>query len=238
MKSRAVVFWLAVLFLFSGAMTFWIGWRMMGRASEATTARQSGTFKQLTDFTLTDQHGVPFHSRTLSGKVWIASFFFTNCPSACRMQNTQVANLQRDYRDADVHFVSMTCDPDRDTPAALSQYAHLFGANPDRWHFLTGNLDDIKSIGQLLQTTVEAEMHSDRLFVIDREGKTRGGFRSTQPEQFSDLKTLVDELLAGRPEQERDDNPSPQGNDPTNEAENVQTHEAEVVGSNAVEISK
>jgi protein SCO1/2 len=210
MRNRAAVFWLAVLFLFAGAITCWTAWRMLGRASglepvvssqvpdkAGAAARTLVGVDRLTAFTLTDQRGEAFQSAQLVGKVWIASFFYTSCPSVCRMQNSQVANLQRDYQtDEDVHLVSITCDPVRDTPATLAQYAELFGANPDRWHFLTGDFELIKAIGQLMKTSVEQAVHSDRLFVIDRQGIVRGGFRSTEPEQMAELKTMVGRLLA------------------------------------------
>jgi protein SCO1/2 len=150
----------------------------------------------LTEFTLTDQHGQPFESKSLQGKVWVASFFFANCPQICRMQNMQVAKLQNKYADRGVELVSITCDPQRDTPAALASYAEMFNAEAEHWHFLTGDLLYIRRIGaEIFQVAVEEETHSDRLLVIDRDGKIRGTYRATKPEQFAALESTLDELL-------------------------------------------
>ena len=71
------------------------------------------------DFTLTDQSGQPFGSAELKGKVWIASFFFASCPATCRQLNQALAGVQAATPD-DVILVSLTCDPDNDSPEVLS----------------------------------------------------------------------------------------------------------------------
>jgi cytochrome oxidase Cu insertion factor (SCO1/SenC/PrrC family) len=211
MKSKALVFWVAVLFVFTGVTACWLGWRSANRvnaveqssgpgadAQEALDGDDSSNAKVLlTQFTLTDQRGKKFHSQDMQGKVWIASFFYASCPQVCRMQNIQVANLQRDYAGQDVEFVSITCDPERDTPGALSEYARLFSADPNRWHFLTGDFDYIKRIGgEMMKVTVEKEVHSERLIVLDRGGEIRGAFMATDPQQMAELKKCVDAILA------------------------------------------
>jgi protein SCO1 len=92
------------------------------------------------DFALIDQNGYPVGRSDLDGKVWIASFLFTNCPDECPLLTAEMARLQSDTAHiADLRLVSISVDPDRDTPAVLSQYAERFNANPGRWLFLTGD---------------------------------------------------------------------------------------------------
>jgi cytochrome oxidase Cu insertion factor (SCO1/SenC/PrrC family) len=92
------------------------------------------------DFALIDQHGHPVRRGDLEGKVWIASFIFTNCPDECPLMTAEMARLQPDLAQAqDVRLVSISVDPDHDTPAVLSQYAARFNADPGRWLFLTGD---------------------------------------------------------------------------------------------------
>jgi cytochrome oxidase Cu insertion factor (SCO1/SenC/PrrC family) len=92
------------------------------------------------DFALIDQNGRPVGRSDLDGKVWIASFLFTNCPDECPLLTAEMARLQSDTAHiADLRLVSISVDPDRDTPAVLSQYAERFNANPGRWFFLTGD---------------------------------------------------------------------------------------------------
>jgi protein SCO1 len=96
------------------------------------------------DFALIDQRGRPVRRSDLEGKVWIASFIFTNCPDECPLMTSEMARLQSDLAHmADLRLVSISVDPDRDTPAVLLQYAERFNADPDRWFFLTGDKQDI-----------------------------------------------------------------------------------------------
>ena len=148
-------------------------------------------------FELTDQSGKTFNSESLAGKVWVGSIFFADCPSTCRVQNNRVAELQREFGDQGVEFVSITCDPANDTPARLAEYSRLFGADPAKWHFLTGDLLLIREIGNnKFGIVVEEEVHSDRLIVFDREGQVVGTYRSTQRDEFLKAQQKLRDLLA------------------------------------------
>src|SRR5207244_837513 len=74
----------------------------------------------------------------LRGKIWIADFIFTSCAGTCPMMSAQMRKLQ-DSLPADIRLVSFSVDPGRDTPAVLASYATHFGAEPQRWVFLTGD---------------------------------------------------------------------------------------------------
>jgi protein SCO1/2 len=92
------------------------------------------------DFALIDQRGRPVQRTDLEGKVWIASFIFTSCPDECPLMTAEMALLQSDLAHlADVRLVSITVDPERDTPAVLLQYAERYHADPARWFLLTGD---------------------------------------------------------------------------------------------------
>jgi cytochrome oxidase Cu insertion factor (SCO1/SenC/PrrC family) len=92
------------------------------------------------DFALTDQSGRPVRRADMEGKVWIASFIFTNCPDECPLMTAEMAQFQSDWTHVpDLRLVSISVDPERDTPAVLSQYADRFHADPERWLFLTGD---------------------------------------------------------------------------------------------------
>jgi cytochrome oxidase Cu insertion factor (SCO1/SenC/PrrC family) len=92
------------------------------------------------DFALTDQHGRPVRRADLEGKVWIASFIFTNCPDECPLMAAEMAELQAEFAYApDLRLVSISVDPERDHPAVLSQYADRLNADPERWLLLTGD---------------------------------------------------------------------------------------------------
>lgn len=135
-------------------------------------------------FTLTDQTGQPFDSATLRGRVWIVSFLFTSCGSICPLLTTQVGNLQRRLSDVDVHFVSITVDPEIDTPDVLAAYAERHDADPRRWKFLTGPRESVRSVTVDVFHASMGEpdsrapgydiAHSGKLFLVDRQGVLRG----------------------------------------------------------------
>jgi cytochrome oxidase Cu insertion factor (SCO1/SenC/PrrC family) len=144
-------------------------------------------------FKLTDQDGQVFDSASLDGKVWVASFFFTNCPAICWRMNQALAAYQQTHPDSQAKFVSITCDPDNDTPAALKTYANHFKADPKRWTFLTGDMTQIQAVGQdSFKIAVVKGDHSDRACVVDKSGKVRGRFRLTEPDQAEMLDRLLD----------------------------------------------
>lgn len=90
-------------------------------------------------FTLVERSGHPVTRADLLGKVWIANFIYTRCPSECPLMSHAMARLQDTFAaERDVRLVSMTVDPAYDTPEVLARYAQRFAAHPQRWLFLTG----------------------------------------------------------------------------------------------------
>ena len=150
----------------------------------------------LAPFTLTDQTGNAFDSTSLRGKVWIGSVFFANCPGPCFRENQALADILREIDAPDLVVVSLTCDPENDTPEVLRRYADRFEADPGRWKFLTGDMAVIKEVandGFLLPA--EVGVHSERGVVFDRRGRLRGGYHLLQPDKVELLKKLVREVL-------------------------------------------
>jgi cytochrome oxidase Cu insertion factor (SCO1/SenC/PrrC family) len=207
MNVSAVKYWLLSLVVLAAAYGSFVAWRGMHgpAASTARTAPRKTTSASanlptggpVTAFELTDGRGQKFDSASLRGKIWVGSFFFTNCPAICWRMNQALAAWQQTHPQSDVRFVSITCDPENDTPEALARYAAHFKADPARWTFLTGPFDEIKRIGnESFQVAVEKETHSDRAFVVDRQGTVRGRFRLTEPDQLELLTRLLDALAA------------------------------------------
>jgi cytochrome oxidase Cu insertion factor (SCO1/SenC/PrrC family) len=150
--------------------------------------------RAVADFSLTDQSGRPFGSAELRGKVWIASFFFASCPATCRQLNLGLADVLA-AAPADVMVVSLTCDPDNDTPETLTRYGEIFHADPARWKFLTGAMPDLRRVGRdIFQVAFEKGVHSERVFVVDRDGRIRG--RYSVLTNGSVDKPQVDKLVA------------------------------------------
>ena len=155
-------------------------------------------------FTLRDQTGAEVSSTALEGRVVLGAIFFANCPGPCFRENQAIADILREIDDPNLLVVSLTCDPDNDTPEALARYAARFDADPARWKFLTGDLTLIEQVGQkVFRLPVELGVHSERGVVFDRRGRLRGGYHLLDPDKVRQLVALIREVLAdtaGAPE--------------------------------------
>jgi protein SCO1/2 len=147
------------------------------------------------EFSLTDQNGKTVTRADLAGKVWIADFIFTNCAGTCPMLTDTMIRLQGALP-KEVHLVSFSVDPGRDTPDVLAAYAAKVEADKDRWHFLTGEKEklydlSIKGFKLALEDTggtdAEPITHSTRLVLVDKEGKIRGYYGGTDKEEMKKL---------------------------------------------------
>jgi len=213
-KGSALPYWLTLIVVLATAYGVWrTGAGRSDRDGPSSAADRNPTVADapgLENFTLTDQTGKLFDSRALDGQVWVANFFFTTCPSTCLAQNRRLAELQHDPDLADVQFVSISCDPDTDTPEVLADYAARFQADPSRWRFCTGPLDYIQRIGRdMMGLAVRHNTHSERAIVFDRSGKVRGRFLVTDTfasNQRDMLRTVLAECVKEPvPTQPRDD---------------------------------
>ncbi len=158
-------------------------------------------------FELTDQDGHAFGTAQLQGRVWVASFLFTSCSQACPVLSSQLANLRsRIAHHGDrVEVVSITVDPETDTPERLREYRARFG-DPARWTLLTGSPDDVRATTsraffqvEPTRTDIEAApgydiLHGTGVILVDRDGRARGLF-PTDGEGIDRLALAIDHLL-------------------------------------------
>ena len=119
------------------------------------------------DFSLVERSGRPVSAGDLRGRVWIADFIYTQCRDTCPLQSRAMAALRTDLKGyGDLRSVSISVDPLTDTPALLSRYADRYGADPERWLFLTGELGEIRRIVQdgfrLSAAPVDGHTHDSR----------------------------------------------------------------------------
>jgi protein SCO1/2 len=152
------------------------------------------------DFVLTDQSGRVFDSRkTVDGKVWVANFIYTSCSGPCPRMTSQFRKLRDEIQDPpELRMVSFTIDPKRDTPEALNTYAQSFGANPDKWYFLTGAQPDLHKLSRnvFMLGDIDGSLeHSSRFVLIDRHSRIRGFYDSSDSESMQQLKTDLQALL-------------------------------------------
>jgi protein SCO1 len=149
---------------------------------------------------LTERSGRVLTDVDLTGDVWVADFIFTRCPSSCPRITSVMKGLQGRLQGTNVRLVSISVDPDFDTPEVLTRYATSFGADPDRWWFLTGKESEIydlilnrfhisvaKTDESAAKQGAEAVAHSDRLVLVDRGNTVIGVFDSGEPKEIDDL---------------------------------------------------
>ena len=152
----------------------------------------------LSDFELIERSGKTVSSNDLLGQPYVVSFFFTTCPSTCPMQNEKLKILQEEFYGKDVRFLSVSCDPEVDTPAVLTEYAKRFEADADQWLFLTGDLNYIRRVGaEVFRLPVNRRFHTDRFVLVDGKGAIAAIYEWPEPEQFDRLKQDISKLLVG-----------------------------------------
>jgi protein SCO1/2 len=144
-------------------------------------------------FRLTDQHGRPFGSQELAGRVWVASFIFTRCETVCPAVTRKMARIQDRTRNLEpaLHLVSFSVDPEHDTPERLAEYARAHRASPRMWTFLTGPADAVReTVEKGLRVTMERDAgdpspaaitHGSHLVLVDGEGRIRGYYDPETP---------------------------------------------------------
>lgn len=156
----------------------------------------------LGSFSLTERSGREITEKDLEGRPWIADFVFTRCKATCPVLTSKMKSLQETLKGTDVRLVSISVDPEHDTPEVLAKYARSFGADADRWWFLTGDRErtyrlirqkflqsaEPASAEEIAQGS-EAIHHDVRLALVDRENRLVGVFDSTDPEA---VRRLVD----------------------------------------------
>ena len=156
------------------------------------------------EFNLTDQDGRRVALKELRGKVLAVTFIFASCTDTCPLLTAKLAAVQDRLGAAfgpDVRFVSITVDPERDTPHVLKRYAQAHRANPAGWSFLTGTPAEIRGVaasyGVIYKKTPSGDVdHTFLTSLVDRGGTLRVqymGVRFDPDELLHDLQGLSKE---------------------------------------------
>ena len=172
---------------------------------------------QIADFALTNQNGQAVSLADLRGHVWVGDIIFTTCPGPCLKMTRQMKELQDALPPrSQAKLVSLTTYPEYDTPPILKAYAERFGADPNRWMFLTGTKKEIAklAIESLKLTAIEKKpeerespndlfIHSTIFVIVDKRAQLRGVFETTGDD--IDPQKVKTEILSGirRLERER-----------------------------------
>ena len=134
------------------------------------------------DFLLTNQDSILISNDDMIGKVYVLEFFFTRCPDICIEMNQNMKLLDEEFGDSkDFGIVSITIDPNNDTPSVLKKYSEALDVKSQNWHFLTGQKDyiyDLANIGFNIFANQNSNFiggfeHQGYFALIDKDGYIR-----------------------------------------------------------------
>lgn len=154
----------------------------------------------ISDFTFTNQNGKIISQKDYAGKVYVADFFFTTCPTICPMMTKNMVDVQNALKDNNqVMLLSHTVMPDVDSVPVLKKYAVKHGVDDNKWNLVTGKKEDIYSIARKSYLAVklgEPEelydmVHTENFVLVDQKRRVRGFYDGTKKE---DMERLIDDV--------------------------------------------
>jgi protein SCO1/2 len=181
-----------------------VGGRTPGLGHKAEEGERLSVIGPAPAFTLIAQDGHRLALNGLRGKVVVVTFIYTSCTDTCPLLTAEMAALQNDLGPdfgSKVFFVSITVDPERDTPEVLSRYAQAHGANLAGWAFLTGTPEEVRTVARQYGVYVKQHAagdvaHTFLTSILDQRGTLRAqyvGVRSDPDELLRDLQSLLAE---------------------------------------------
>ena len=170
----------------------------------ARAGRELPVLAELPAFSLLDEQGRSFRRDDLLGRVWIADFVFTACSDACPRLQQKMKRIQDRLvpleQGGNIGLLSITVDPERDTPQKLRQYGQIFGARDGLWRYLTGPQQEVErtvvkgfhiamaKMPAPLESDSHTEafdiMHGERLVLVDAKGRIRGYYDADEPDKL------------------------------------------------------
>ena len=148
-------------------------------------------------FQFVNQDGVSVTDKTVAGKIYIANFFFTNCPGICKRLTVQIHAVQTAFlHDDNVLILSHSVTPENDSVPRLKEYALDFGVISNKWHLLTGKRTAIYDIARKAyfadedmgeQKSSNDFLHTENVLLIDRHKRIRGVYKGTSTKEIQDI---------------------------------------------------
>lgn len=162
-------------------------------------------YPKMIDFTFTNQDSVKVTAKSMKGKIWIADFFFVNCPTICPTMTKELKRVNEATKDISQHlqFMSFSINPKRDTPSQLRKYRTKYKIKAKNWVFLTGDEAFTNELGinnfQIFsgqdENSAGGYAHSGAFTLVDKEGYVRGVYLGTDPKDVNRLIKDIRKLL-------------------------------------------
>jgi len=162
-------------------------------------------YHQIADFAFVNQVGDTITNADVAGKIYVADFFFTSCPTICPIMKKEMLRVYEKYQDnPNFKILSHSIDPTYDTQPVLKDYAEKLGIeDASTWNFLTGDQEKIFEIAQTSYITTamadQAEpggfVHTGAFLLVDGKGRIRGAYDGTKKDQVDCLMADLPKLL-------------------------------------------
>jgi len=156
-------------------------------------------FYEIPKFSFVNQNGLEISHHQYFGKIYVADFFFSTCPTICPVMSSQMARLQAMIKNEalqdSIMLISHSVDPIHDTPEVLLAYSQKIGADLSNWNFVTGDTSDIYYQGKqgyLISALPDSKapggfLHSDQFILIDQNRHIRGYYDGTSTAEVDKL---------------------------------------------------
>jgi protein SCO1/2 len=156
---------------------------------------------RIADFTLTDQEGKAITTKETVGKIHVANFFFTSCPSICPKMTNHFSEIQKEFQNnEEVMLLSFSVTPWVDSVARLKEFAHLHSIQSNKWHLLTGDKNKINTLARKSYFAEEEPgfskdstefLHTENFILVDKQSRIRGIYKGTLA---LDTKRLIEDI--------------------------------------------
>lgn len=163
------------------------------------------TLHTISQFHFTDQFGDTVSNKTVAGKIYIADFFFSKCPSICPKITANLKAVYEHYKNNNaVSFISHSVTPEIDSVLVLKKYAEEKGVTNHQWHFVTGNKNDIYNMARRSYFIEQQQgfskdstefLHTENFVLVDQQGHIRGLYNGTLPIEVNRIIEDIDALL-------------------------------------------
>lgn len=209
-NKRKVYFWFVSLVICVPLLAFALvryvesNNRSLPYYGENFTEIKENEARKVGAFEFTNQDGKMLTSKFVEGKIWVACYFFTTCPTICPKMIAGMGDIQQAFPDEDqIKMVSFTVDPDKDTPELLKHYANIRNINTSQWNLVTGTKKDLYKYARKELTLMATDgdggpqdfIHSDRLVLVDQNNLIRGYYDGTEPNEVKQLITDIKKLI-------------------------------------------
>jgi protein SCO1/2 len=168
-------------------------------------------YQTIPPFKYVNQYGDSISDKNLAGKIYVADFFFTSCPSICPVMQRNMLTVYNTFKNTDdVRILSYTIDPKYDSVKVLKQYADKLGISGSMWWLLQGKKEDTYHLAEksyLVAVSADSTVpggyvHQGYFVLVDKQKRVRGSYDGTNPQQVAqlidDIKTLKADTVSAQ----------------------------------------